>query len=66
MADNFLCYGDKLDILRRCIKDENIDLVYQERPAGEGVNRWAAGARGVDAAVGRSVNSSAWGGGYGP
>jgi site-specific DNA-methyltransferase (adenine-specific) len=28
MADNFLYYGDNLDILRRYIKDESVDLVY--------------------------------------
>jgi len=28
MADNLLYYGDNLDILRRYVKDECIDLVY--------------------------------------
>jgi 16S rRNA G966 N2-methylase RsmD len=32
MADNFLYYGDNLDILRRYIKDESIDLVYLDPP----------------------------------
>jgi adenine specific DNA methylase Mod len=32
MADNFLYYGDNLDILRRYIKDETVDLVYLDPP----------------------------------
>ncbi len=32
MADNLLCYGDNLDILRRYIKDETVDLVYLDPP----------------------------------
>ncbi len=32
MAENFLYYGDNLDILRRHIKDESIDLVYLDPP----------------------------------
>jgi len=28
MAENVLYYGDNLEILRRYIKDESIDLVY--------------------------------------
>jgi site-specific DNA-methyltransferase (adenine-specific) len=32
MADNFLYYGDNLDILRRYIKDESVDLVYLDPP----------------------------------
>src|SRR5205809_4072944 len=32
MADNVLYYGDNLDILRRYIKDETIDLVYLDPP----------------------------------
>jgi hypothetical protein len=27
-ADNFLYYGDNLDILRRYLKDDSVDLVY--------------------------------------
>jgi site-specific DNA-methyltransferase (adenine-specific) len=32
MADNLLYDGDNLDILRRYVKDESIDLVYLGRP----------------------------------
>ena len=29
---NHLYYGDNLDVLRRCIKDETVDLVYLDPP----------------------------------
>jgi 16S rRNA G966 N2-methylase RsmD len=32
MTQNFLYYGDNLDILRRYIKDETIDLIYLDPP----------------------------------
>ena len=32
MTENVLYYGDNLDILRRYIKDETIDLVYLDPP----------------------------------
>lgn len=32
MAANFLYYGDNLDILRRYVKDEAVDLVYLDPP----------------------------------
>jgi DNA modification methylase len=32
MADNVLYYGDNLDILRRYIQDETVDLVYLDPP----------------------------------
>jgi site-specific DNA-methyltransferase (adenine-specific) len=32
MAENVLYYGDNLDILRRYIKDETIDLIYLDPP----------------------------------
>jgi len=32
MPDNFLYYGDNLDILRRWIGDESVDLVYLDPP----------------------------------
>lgn len=31
MADNYLYYGDNLDILRRYVKDESVDLVYLDQ-----------------------------------
>ena len=32
MSDNMLYYGDNLDIMRRYIKDESVDLVYLDPP----------------------------------
>jgi len=32
VAGNTLYYGDNLDILRRCVKDESVDLVYLDPP----------------------------------
>lgn len=32
MAQNFLYYGDNLDILRRYVKDETVDLIYLDPP----------------------------------
>ena len=32
MADNTLYYGDNLEILRRYIEDESVDLVYLDPP----------------------------------
>jgi 16S rRNA G966 N2-methylase RsmD len=32
MADNLLYYGDNLDILRRYVKDERVDLVSLDPP----------------------------------
>ncbi len=32
MAENVLYYGDNLDILRRYIKDETVDLIYLDPP----------------------------------
>jgi 16S rRNA G966 N2-methylase RsmD len=32
MSDNMLYYGDNLDVLRRHIKDETVDLVYLDPP----------------------------------
>jgi len=32
MAENILYYGDNLDILRRYIRDETIDLIYLDPP----------------------------------
>lgn len=38
MADNTLYYGDNLDILRRYIKDESVDLVYLDPPFNSNVD----------------------------
>ena len=32
MADNKLYYGDNLDVLRRYLKDESVDLIYLDPP----------------------------------
>src|SRR5678815_4861248 len=32
LTDNLLYYGDNLDVLRRHIKDESVDLVYLDPP----------------------------------
>lgn len=32
MPDNLLYYGDNLDILRRHIADESVDLIYLDPP----------------------------------
>jgi adenine specific DNA methylase Mod len=32
MAENFLYYGDNLDVLRRHVADESVDLVYLDPP----------------------------------
>jgi DNA modification methylase len=37
MTDNLLYYGDNLDILRRYIKDETVDLIYLDPPFNSNV-----------------------------
>lgn len=37
-ADNLLFYGDNLDVLRRHIKDESVDLVYLDPPFNSNAN----------------------------
>lgn len=38
MAENTLYYGDNLDILRRYVKDESIDLIYLDPPFNSNAN----------------------------
>jgi site-specific DNA-methyltransferase (adenine-specific) len=38
MAENFLYYGDNLDVLRRLLKDETVDLVFLDAPFNSTVN----------------------------
>lgn len=38
MADNTLYYGDNLDVLRRYVKDESVDLVYLDPPFNSNAN----------------------------
>jgi hypothetical protein len=33
VAGNQLYYGDNLDILRRYVRDESVDLIYSTRPS---------------------------------
>ena len=37
-ASNLLYYGDNLDILRRYVKDETVDLVYLDPPFNSNAN----------------------------
>ena len=36
MAENVLYYGDNLEILRRYIEDESVDLIYIDPPFNAG------------------------------
>ena len=38
MPDNTLYYGDNLDILRRYVADESVDLVYLDPPFNSNAN----------------------------
>lgn len=38
MTDNLLYYGDNLDVLRRHVKDESVDLVYLDPPFNSNAN----------------------------
>jgi site-specific DNA-methyltransferase (adenine-specific) len=38
MADNHLYYGDNLDILRRYVHDESVDLIYLDPPFNSNAN----------------------------
>lgn len=38
MADNLLYFGDDLDVLRRYVKDESIDLIYLDPPFNSNAN----------------------------
>ncbi|MGB6839080.1 MAG: DNA methyltransferase [Microgenomates group bacterium] len=38
MFNNLLYYGDNLDILRRYVKDESVDLIYLDPPFNKNVN----------------------------
>lgn len=38
MPDNTLYYGDNLDILRRYVKDESVDLIYLDPPFNSNAN----------------------------
>ena len=38
MADNYLYYGDNLDVLRKHIKDNSVDLIYLDPPFNSQAN----------------------------
>jgi site-specific DNA-methyltransferase (adenine-specific) len=38
MTSNLLYYGDNLDVLRRHVKDESVDLVYLDPPFNSNAN----------------------------
>src|SRR5690606_16463254 len=38
MAENTLYYGDNLEILRRYVKDESVDLIYLDPPFNSNVD----------------------------
>jgi hypothetical protein len=33
-AKNKVHYGDGLDVLKRCVKDETVDLIYLDKETG--------------------------------
>ena len=43
MTGNMLYYGDNLDILRRHIPDESVDLIYLDPPFNSSRNYWIHG-----------------------
>jgi 16S rRNA G966 N2-methylase RsmD len=38
MANNYLYYGDNLDILRRYVQNESVDLIYLDPPFNSSQN----------------------------
>ena len=44
MADNKLNYGDNLDILKRHIRDDSVDLVYLDPPFGTDIENASSGS----------------------
>jgi DNA modification methylase len=62
MADNVLYYGDNLDVLRRHLKDESVDLVYLDPPfnSNQSYNVLFAAKDGSDAAAQIKVFGDTW------
>src|SRR5437660_6845825 len=62
MAENVLYYGDNLDVLRRHIKDESVDLVYLDPPfnSDQGYNVLFASKDGTQAAAQIRVFDDSW------
>jgi DNA modification methylase len=62
MADNVLYYGDNLDVLRRYIKDETLDLVYLDPPfkSDQNYNVLFAAKDGTEAAAQIQAFEDTW------
>ncbi|MGH7699708.1 MAG: DNA methyltransferase [Gemmatimonadales bacterium] len=62
MPDNVLYYGDNLDVLRRHIKDESVDLVYLDPPfnSNQTYNVLFAAKDGTDAAAQIKAFEDTW------
>jgi hypothetical protein len=62
MAENALYYGDNLDVLRRHIKDESVDLVYLDPPfnSNQNYNVLFAAKDGTDAAAQIQAFEDTW------
>lgn len=62
MPDNTLYYGDNLDILRRYIKDETVDLIYLDPPfkSGQNYNVLFAEANGTRSAAQIQAFEDTW------
>lgn len=62
MAENVLYYGDNLDILRRYIKDESVDLIYLDPPfkSNQDYNVLFAEKDGTQAAAQIKVFEDTW------
>ena len=62
MPDNVLYYGDNLDVMRRYIKDETVDLVYLDPPfkSDQNYNVLFAARDGTEAAAQIKVFEDTW------
>src|SRR5437879_9466871 len=62
MPDNVLYYGDNLDVLRRYIKDETVDLVYLDPPfkSDQNYNVLFAAKDGTEAAAQIQAFEDTW------
>src|SRR5712664_3302608 len=62
MTDNVLYYGDNLDVLRRHVKDETVDLVYLDPPfnSDQTYNVLFAARDGTDAAAQIKAFGDTW------
>jgi len=62
MADNILYYGDNLDVLRRHVADESVDLVYLDPPfnSSQNYNVLFAAKDGTESAAQIQVFEDTW------